>query len=91
MTDGERLEAGAVKLERVSDRLGQAVAVGDEVWDLGCLLECKQNLERYGTIYVRRLPVVDVFSWGVRLRKPNGDEIDSQLFERVVEDNCSPP
>lgn len=72
-----------MSLERTTDRLGQPVAVGDEVWDLGCSLERHQNLDKHGTLYVRKLPVVAVFDWGVRLRKPNGDEIDSTLFERV--------
>lgn len=70
-------------MESIRDRLGQPVAVGDEVWDLGCSLERHQWLDKYGTIKVRRLPVVAVFSWGVRLRKANGDEIDTTMFERV--------
>lgn len=69
--------------EHITDRLGQPVAVGDQVWDLGCSLERRQNVETHGHVYIRRLPVVAVFDWGVRLRKPNGDEIDSTLFERV--------
>lgn len=70
-----------MRTERAVDRLGQPVAVGDEVWDLGCSLERHQNLLKHGTVYVRRGPVVACFDWGVRVRKTNGDEMDSQCFE----------
>lgn len=74
-----------MRVERITDRLGRPVEIGDEVWDLGGPQERQQNKLKHGTLYVRKLPVVDVFDWGLRLRKANGDEIDSTFFERVVE------